>query len=495
MVLIVITALLLSSIIYLYIGFSLGRYNKGIGDLFPVIFGKHAKVNTVGEFSTSTVATTVSLATIIIAYFELAGYFGIFLLWTAITTAIGMLIVSIAVKTIWKKMSVYDHRPTMHEFLGVEFNSKTVSLVASACTSIGFLLIFATELIVGSRFLAKFIPEIPEWITVLFLSGVGFIYTLFGGFRAVIKTDQLQMKLIWGLIIILSGYYIYYIFKNGGLQISLSKVPDNILNFSNRDGLIVFLIGIAIMNIPTHISNMSIWQRISGAQQIETVVKGFKRSVFTLFASWTLLSLLACFAYMIVQPENSQNLLSDLLISISSSFVGKFVLFFVVLGLYGAMLSTASTNLIVVTHTISEDIVAKFNKSTVLERIKSKRDFNISRIILILSALVAVFLVVGLKYLGFSIADLVFAIYGGALALFPLIILALYNKRNLLKKISLYATIAVISGFSAGWGSAIYGKIIGNGNLIFLSPTISISISFIILLFGLIIQKNRIRKI
>ena len=349
--------------VYILIGFLLGKSNKGIGDLFPVIFGKNAKVITVDEFSTSTVATTVSLATIILAYFELAGYFGAFLLWTAITTSVGMLILSIAAKRIWTRMLVYNHRPTMHEFLGVEYNSRTVALVASACTSIGFLLIFATELIVGSRFLAKFIPVIPEWITVTFLSIVGFTYTMVGGFRVVIKTDQIQMKLIWGLIGILGVYYIYYIFRNGGFEFNLAKIPDNIFDFSGRSGLLVFLLGIAIMNIPTHISNMSIWQRISGAQNLETVTKGFKKSVVGMFLSWSLLALLACFAFIIVKPENSQTLLSDLLIEISKDTFGRFVLFFVVLGLYGAMLSTASTNLIVVTHTISEDIIAKFNKS------------------------------------------------------------------------------------------------------------------------------------
>ena len=143
----------------------------------------------------------------------------------------------------------------------------------------------------------------------------------------------------------------------------MAKIPDNIFDFSGRSGLLVFLLGIAIMNIPTHISNMSIWQRISGAQNLETVTKGFKKSVVGMFLSWSLLALLACFAFIIVKPENSQTLLSDLLIEISKDTFGRFVLFFVVLGLYGAMLSTASTNLIVVTHTISEDIIAKFNKS------------------------------------------------------------------------------------------------------------------------------------
>lgn len=491
----VLSALLISAAIYLWIGFRLGKQTRDIGDLFPVRFGKNARVSTVSEFSTSTVATTVSLATIILAYFELAGQFGLFLLWTSVTTAIGMFLVSASADRIWTKLLAYNHRPTMHEFLGTEFHSRTVAWVASVCTSIGFLLIFATELIVGSSFLAKFIPEIPEWITVVFLSGVGFIYTLFGGFRAVIKTDQIQMKFIWALILLLGGYYIAEIFQSGGWIVNLSKVPSSIIDFSDRDGLFIFLIGVTIMNIPTHLSNMSVWQRISGAQRPETVTQGLRKSIVSIFFSWSFLALLACFAYMFVTPTESQNLLSDLLITVGGSAYGKAVLFVVVVGLYGAMLSTASTNLIVVTHTVSEDIIAKFKPASLDERIQSKREFFISRIILVVSALTAVFIVAALKLSGFSIADLVFAIYGGALALFPPILFALFRSREDLRSLSKFATASVIFGFISGWEVAIAGKFLDHGSMIFLAPTVSIGLSFAVLLTGLMLRsvKNKSR--
>jgi Na+/proline symporter len=245
------------------------------------------------------------------------------------------------------------------------------------------------------------------------------------------------------------------------------------------------------MNIPTHISNMAVWQRISGAHSPEIVEKGIRKSIWGVAFSWGLLSLLACFAYMIVTPTNSQTLLTDLLVAISNSVIGKIVLFVVVIGLYGAMLSTASTNLIVVGHTISEDIVAKLRKGLLDERLDSKKEFYISRVILVLATIVAIFLVEGLKYFGFSIADLVFAIYGGALALFPPILAALYSNRSRLKPLSGYANAAVTAGFLFGWGAAIYGKLIGDGNLIFLSPGFSILASALILSIGFVIKNNK----
>jgi len=487
----ILSALVISAILYLLIGFLIGRKNKSIADLIPIVFRKNANVKTPEEFPSSTVATTVSLATIVLAYFELAGYFGLYLLWTAITTAIGMYLVSKLSNRIWNKLNEYKHRPSLHEFLGTEFASKKIVFVASMCTSIGVLMIFATELIVGSRFLAALVPEIPQWITVIFLSTVGCVYTVAGGFRAVIKTDQLQMKLIWGLIIVLIGFYLYYFISNDDLTSSIKNMPENILGLHSRPGLIFFLIGIAIMNIPTHLSNMSVWQRISGSNEPEVVTKGFKRSIWSISFCWALLVLLACFAYAIVTPESNTNLLTDLLIVMNESVVGKVCLFFVTLGLYGAMLSTASTNLIVVAHTVSEDILPSSKKKGISERINTPRELTKSRAIIFFSALIAIFLVEGLKYIGFSIADLVFAIYGGALALFPLILFALFNQKEKTSLLSLYGTLAVILGFTMGWGAAIYGKLIGNSNLIFLSPTFGIVSSGICLLIGII----RLKKI
>lgn len=492
MTIIVLAALLCSAAFYLVVGFALGHKNKLLGDLFPVIFGRNAKVSSSDEFSASTTATTISLATVVLAYFELAGYFGLWLLWTVATTVVGVWLFSRVSGQIWKKMTLYTHRPSMHEFIGIEYNSKIASIVASFCTSIGFLLIFATELIVGSKFLAGLVPSVPQWVSVVFLSSVGFLYTLYGGFRAVIKTDQYQMKFIWVLIAVLGAYYVYYIFQHGSWEAATSKIPDGLLSFSYKPGLGFFLLGIAVMNIPLFISNMSMWQRVSGVEDPEILTHGIKKSIWGVGASWTLLCLLACFAYMIVTPTSNQTLLTELLIVVGSSTVGKLILFLIVVGLYGAMLSTASTNLIVVGHTVSEDIIAKLRNGNFEARIDSKKEFRLSRFILLGATLVAIFLVEGLKYFGFSIADLAFSIYGGAIALFPPVLLALYLPREQLRRFSMHTTWAIILGFVFGWGAALYGKAVGDSNLIFLSPCFSLVASSVIMGWGLISKKKAV---
>ena len=75
---VVLGALFFSLIIYLFVGFSLGKKMRKIADLFPLIANNsQSGIRNSSEFSASTVATTISLATVVVAFFDLAPYFGV----------------------------------------------------------------------------------------------------------------------------------------------------------------------------------------------------------------------------------------------------------------------------------------------------------------------------------------------------------------------------------------------------------------------------------
>jgi len=167
-----------------------------------------------------------------------------------------------------------------------------------------------------------------------------------------------------------------------------------------------------------------------------------------------------------------------------------FVLFFVTLGLYGAMLSTASTQLIAVSHTLYEDVFSRIRKQALKDRLTSKKELRISRSILIAAAIISTVLVQLLSGAGFSIADLVFAIYGAQLGLCPLVIAGLLLGRERLGRVSNWAALAVGAGFVTGWGTAIYGRFTGNTSLVFLAPVCSLVISAVILCTGFLAGKT-----
>ncbi len=489
---IVVSALLLAFIVYITVGLWLGRRTKGIADLLPVQLSRQARVANASEFSSSTVATTISLATVVMAFFELAGRFGVWLFWTVVTTSAGLLVVRFFAKRIWQRMSVYDHRPTLHEFLGTEFNSEMLSYVGAVCASLGFLFAFAVELTVGSKFFAALVPGVPTWVVVVVLSIVAFVYTALGGFRAVIVTDKIQMISIWLLLLALPAFYLSYVLAHGGWAENIAKIPSQILDFSYREGLWAFLLGIFVINVPAFISDMSIWQRIAAAQKNQTVTGGLLRSVLSSAATWGLFVLLACFAFMIVTPTGGVNPLISMVkvIGGTKGVLAGFVLFFVTLGLYGAMLSTASTQLIAVSHTLYEDVFSRIRKQALKDRLDSKKELRISRAILVAAAIISTVLVQLLSCVGFSIADLVFAIYGAQLGLCPLVISCLLLDRQRLMRVSNWAALAVGAGFVTGWGTAIYGRFTGNTSLVFLAPVCSLVLSAIILCIGFVAGKT-----
>jgi Na+/proline symporter len=484
MAVIVLSALFLSLIIYIYVGYYYKKSVTKLGDIIPLTKGTTAMVANATEFSASTVATTISLATVVVAFFELVPALGLWLLWPVVTTSLGLFAFGLIVKKIWTKLSEYDHRPSLHEFLGTEFNSKNVALIGATFTTLGYLSAFAVELTVGSRFLASLIPDIPEWITVIIISIVAFIYTGMGGFRTVVVTDRIQMYSIWILLFGLIGYYMLFSIGHGGIAASVMTIPEPLRTIKWNTSLIAFVSGIFIMNLFTYVSNMGLWQRVAGSQNPETVVKGMRGSVISSAISWGLFVVIAVGAFMIITPKENENILITLLNKIINDPAGKIVVFLSVLGLYGAMLSTASTQLIAVSHTIYEDIIAPFRKISLSDRLLSSKELRLSRIILVSSALIAVGVVELMRLAGFSVADMAFAIYGAALCLVPAILFALYSSRKKLAQLKVWANVSLAAGFISAWTSAVLGKALSNGDLVFWAPCISIAVSSLILFIG-----------
>lgn len=448
--------------------------------MLPIAQGKQASVKNANEFSSSTVATTISLATVVVAFFQLAPDLGIWLYWCVITTSLGIWVVRWMAPKIWKRLADYPNRPSLHEFLGTEFSSDSVALVGAICTSLGFLGAFAVELTVGSRFLAGLIPGLPQWAVVAILCTVAFIYTSYGGFRAVIVTDKLQMIAIWMLLAALSSFIVYMVVENGGWDASISKIPDEVKSFSWKPWLPSFMIGIFVMNVLSFAADMSIWQRIAASDEPKTVLKGLWSSVTVSGITWTLIVSLSCLIFVVITPVKAENPLITLLAytGLQAGVFGQVVLFFVVLGLFGAMLSTASTQLIAVSHTIYEDIYAKSRKVSISEQLESRKQLNISRLILVYAALIAIIIVEILALYGYSVVDLIFAVFGAQLSMFPPILLGLLLGKKRLKSLAPFANYAITIGFISGWAMLLNKAWSAN------SPIVSVTVSGIIMLVG-----------
>ena len=490
---IVLAALVVAIIFYISLGFIYKKDIHNLGDIIPVIKGGVAKVKGNKEFSASTVATSISLATVVLAFFDLVPVTGLWLFWAVITTSLGFWFFSLLSKSIWQKLGQYDHRPTLHEFIGTEYSSKTAGINAAVFTSIGYLCMFAVELTVGAQFLAGFIPGVPHWITIIIISAVGFIYTSLGGFRIVVVSDRIGMWFIWILLTTMIIFLALHAVSMGGLDYLTHSIPKELRTLSWSNGLIPFVTGLLVMNLFTYCSNMALWQRIAGSGHPDIVIKGMRKSVYVSALSWGLFVVIALGGYLVAMPVKGTNFLITVMNSIYHLQGGSIVLFIVSIGLYAAMLSTSSTQLIAVSHTIYEDIIAPFRQASLKDRIPLKSELRYSRLILVCSAIGAVGVVELLKLGGFSIADLAFSIYGAALSLTPPILLSLFFKRDRLKNLHNWVNASVILGFVSAWGAAILGTYVEatkNENLVFLAPVFGLLASALILFVGILLNRT-----
>jgi Na+/proline symporter len=479
----VIAALLVSFLVYLLVGLRLHRKKRSVADFMPM-GGSRKFVRSSGEFSASTVATTLSLATVVIAFFELAPVMGGWLYWCVFTTALGLWLVQRLSRRIFIKLkagggAAVKQSRSLHEFLGNTYtsgSSRRVRLIAAGCTLLGFLAAFAVELTVGSRFLGALLPQVPSWLVVVVLSAVAFTYTSLGGFRAVVLTDKLQMVAIWGLLTAMAVFFIWYIGSNGGWSANWQRIPDDIRSLTPVPGLLSFLLGIFVINVCAYLADMSVWQRIAGAGETATVSKGLSRSVWGSMLTWSAIITFALLA-MMFQPFDSSRPLSVFLQLMGTQFglLGQVLLFFMVLGLFGAMLSTASTQLIAISQTLYYDLRTNKTHRT------ASAELGYSRWLLLGSATIAMLLVELLNALGLRIVDLVFGIYGAQLSLLPPVLLALYQPLHKVQPLYRAAAWAIGLGFAAGWVLTLVGRLTGHFDWVTMAPVGSLVVSGVIM--------------
>ena len=135
--------------------------------------------------------------------------------------------------------------------------------------SIFYMFIFLCAEVTAVSTLINYISGTPLWITAIFIIVTTLIYTLYGGLRASILTDNFQFLIIL-ILLLICGYnlftfdYISYelIQKNSGNLLSAKYIP-------NYTAGLTFFVAVAATNL-FHQGN---WQRVFAAKNNEVLKK------------------------------------------------------------------------------------------------------------------------------------------------------------------------------------------------------------------------------
>ena len=464
------SAILLPALLYVYQAVRERPNIRDIRDFFPL-----KRSITSGEYRSTTIAAGMSLATVIIAFINLAPIMGITLFVAVISYSLSFLILYPLVGRI---MTANPLNNSIQAFLGKSYESPAVKYTALTFSLIGYISIFSMELLVGVTVLEPFLGGGVIAFALIYLIFI-IIYSNISGYRAIIATDKWQLRFI---LLCLGSLVIFAV-------IETIKTPDvEILSVFSAIStswvpLWPFIIGIIVMNLPAPISDAGTWQRLCSTKDIDTARRGLLQIAPFFAVLWAVLVLFGVYYSHIAKfhgfdPGNA-TLISFIINTMgSSSSLYTILLFLFVLGLFSAMISTADSLLIVAGQIFSIDIM-KLDPESSNPQIVMKK----ARIAMAAIAIMSFIIFTAFQFLKFDVVQLVFAIYGAQLAMFPSVLFALFfSKRVNLVEVRMAAGASIFCGFTGGWASAMYGKLSGDMNWLYNAPVTALLSGILIFL-------------
>ena len=473
----VLLALLLPCALYTWIAFRVRREIHSVFDYLP--FTRHLGS---GSVSATVVAAGMSMATVMVALVNLAPVLGSALFITVITFVLGFVVLIFATPHI---MRLNSRNLVLQAFLGERYGSTTVRLTATVFTLIGYLSIFSLELLVSVTLVEPYFGSGTMTFALIYLAFL-LTYTAVSGFRGIVATDRWQLVFIaLGVAALAAVVVVGFL----GTEQTASWREHAASLLGRWEAPMAFLVGIALMNIPAPLSDAATWQRICAGKDAAIARRGllFACGLFALL--WGALILLGI--GLSGDPEvllhwtpETEGLLSAVLDSLQAGPLRLSILFVLVVGLFSAMISTADSLLIAATQVV----VNGFGRHERLSEAPQAMLRTSRRLVLGLG--LGSFSVFALfQYGGLNVVQLVFAIYGAQLALFPATAVCVFFGRRLdLPRLRVFAAASVACGFGAAWTTAIWGHVAGSQNAIYYAPATGLATSAVVMFAGLLFR-------
>ena len=177
-----------------------------------------------------------------------------------------------------KLRKIFPKGKTLTEFIRIRFGKSLFKLILILI--IFYMFIFLCAEVTAVAMLVKYISNTPLWITSIVIIVTTLIYTLYGGLRASIFTDNIQFFIIILLLSISIVYLLLFNSENFSLSLIKKNTPHLLsLNYlPNYTAGLTFFIAVAATNL-FHQGN---WQRVFAARDTETLKKSLLISFFVI---------------------------------------------------------------------------------------------------------------------------------------------------------------------------------------------------------------------
>lgn len=462
----VFAAILLPCGLYVWLAIRERPHVKSLADFFPLT--RHLES---GAYSRSTVSAGVSLATVILALVNLAPFLGLSLFVTIASYALSFVLLRWGAAAI---LTANPHNDTLQGWLGATFQSPAVRLTALAFSFVGYVSIFSMELLVGVTVLEPFLGKgvlAFAFIYLIFMVA----YSIISGFRAIVATEQWQFRFVVGSVCVLIALVPILAW---GTTPAIQIGPVFAKLFAQWNATWPFVLGIICMNVPAPFADAGTWQRLCAIKSLDEARRGLMRAIPWFVIIWGGLILCASLISGITIQSGAFDPTKGSLMTflVSSLALGGplqlALLFLFILGLFSAMITTADSLLLVSAQMFTQDFRQIHPDS---DPTRNAHGLRVARTSLAVIALLSFGAFTIFQWMKFDVVQLIFAIYGAHIAVFPAVIAGLFFKDRLnLTKAAPAAWLSISVGFLAGWGSAIYGKSTGDMNWLYNAPVASV---------------------
>lgn len=336
------------------------------------------------------------------------GYtYGISVIWVLISAFLGFIIFSLAVPKI-KQIADEHDCITLPELLRVKLDRKSM-IVASLVTIAIFGGFVAVNFLAAGNIL-KIVFDVPLAPIVVAFAVVVTLYSLLGGFKAVVWTDIIQMFIIiFGVSVVL----ILAINSAGGFG-AINSLPE-----THKDPVGMgwpLIIGTFLSTLLSYFSSQDTFQRMFAAKSQTTAKRSAVLMGILLIPMCSLFMFLGIFGRILFPDILEEEVIPTLTKNLVPIGLTGFVL-----AAYLAMAnSTADSELLTVTSNIMRDFFGR------KRRLTPKQEVTASRIILILVAIVALVFALTIR----NIVDAVLSMYTWLGILGMSVIATLFWKRT-----------------------------------------------------------------
>ena len=260
------------------------------------------------------------------------------------------------------------------EFMRKKFGKSLFKLIL--LLTIFYMFIFLCAEVTAVAILINYISGTDLWVTALIVLISTLIYTLYGGLRASIFTDNIQMIVI-GILLLISLIYIN-IFTGSDFSIDFVKEKNpQLLGLSyvpSYTAGLTFFIAVAATNL-FHQGN---WQRVYAAKNFETLKKSLVMSFFIIVPVVFFMGFTGMVAFSLDPTIRPDLGFFTLLLKEQTKFLSFFV---IVLGL-ALTISTVDTLVNAISSLIVVDGNATFN-------LDKKKSLNFSKYIILFLSLIS----------------------------------------------------------------------------------------------------------